>query len=110
LLRHRPDGADIDAVIDRRVILQTHHHKLDHRALPALLLPRKGRLGLPDFEKVFCSDLAPEPDIYARRGIDRAQGCLILVRPDQYVSEVLPLDDHAALAGFFDTVLNEARA
>ncbi len=110
LLRHRPDGADIDAVIDLRVILQTHHHKLDHRALPALLLPRKGRLGLPDFEKVFCSDLAPEPDIYTRRGIDKAQGCLILVRPDQYVSEVLPLDDHAALAGFFDTVLNEAPA
>lgn len=110
LLRHKPDGADIDAVIDLRVILQAHHHVLDHRALPALLLPRKGRFGLPDFEKVFCSDLSPEPDIYTRRGIDRAQGSLILVRPDQYVSEVLPLDDHAALAGFFDTVLNEAPA
>ena len=36
------------------------------------------------------------------RGIDRDRGCMVVVRPDQYVADVLPLDAHAELAHFFD--------
>jgi phenol 2-monooxygenase len=36
------------------------------------------------------------------RGIDRDKGCMVVVRPDQYVAHVLPLDGHAALAAYFD--------
>ena len=36
------------------------------------------------------------------RGIDRQQGCLVVVRPDQHVAQVLPLDAYAELAAFFD--------
>jgi len=31
-------------------------------------------------------------DIYGERGIDREQGCIVVVRPDQYVAHVLPLE------------------
>lgn len=68
--------------------------------MPALLLPRKGRYGLVDYEKVFC----PDPrvgDVFELRGIDRT-GCVVVVRPDQYVANVLPLDAHTALGRFFD--------
>ena len=109
VLRHTPEGADCDAVIDMRVVVQTHHHDLDHRALPEMLLPRKGPLALPDFEKVFCSDIGSAPDIYAQRGIDRETGCVILVRPDQYISGVFPLEAHDEIAGFFDTILTQVR-
>ncbi len=36
------------------------------------------------------------------RGIDREQGCMVIVRPDQYVAHVLPLDGQAELSAFFD--------
>src|SRR3954469_10677457 len=35
------------------------------------------------------------------RGIARTQGALVVVRPDQYVAHVLPLDAHGELAAFF---------
>ncbi len=72
--------------------------------MPALLLPRKGRYGLIDYEKVFCSD--PDAgDIFDMRGVSRATGCAVIVRPDQYVAHVLPLDAHAELAAFFDAFM-----
>lgn len=101
LHRYTKPGDDIDAVIDLRAILQQPHRDVAVETLPSLLLPRKGRLGLIDYEKVFCPDLRSGQDIFDLRGIDREQGCLVIVRPDQYVANVLPLVDHAALATFF---------
>jgi 2-polyprenyl-6-methoxyphenol hydroxylase-like FAD-dependent oxidoreductase len=97
-----PQGADIDSVIDVRAIFQQGHRELALEAMPAFLLPRKGRYGLRDYEKMFCPDLKGGQDIFAMRGIDRSKGCMVVVRPDQYVAHVLPLDAHAELAAFFD--------
>ena len=44
-------------------------------------------------------------NIFDMRGIDRDTGCLIVVRPDQYVAHVLPLDAYDELAAFFDGFL-----
>ena len=98
---YTPPGQDIDSVFDLRAIFQQAHHELAIESMPALLLPRKGRYGLRDYEKVFCADPKSEPDIFDLRGIDRTQGCLVLVRPDQYIAHVLPLNAHRELAGFF---------
>jgi hypothetical protein len=43
--------------------------------------------------------------IYAMRGIDRASGCLVVVRPDQYVANVLPLDALDEATSFFSAFL-----
>lgn len=94
-------GEDIDAVIDLRAVFQQHFRDLDLAAMPPLLRPGKGRYGLCDYEKVFCADLKIGEDIFTMRGIDRARGCMVVVRPDQHVAHLLPLDDHAALAAFF---------
>lgn len=96
---------DIDAVIDLRGVFQQHFRELDLAAMPVLLRPGKGRYGLCDYEKVFCADLKSGDDIFAMRGIDRARGCMVVVRPDQHVAHILPLDDHAGLAAFFEGVL-----
>ena len=95
-------GEDIDSVIDVRAVFQQGHRDLDIGAMPALLLPRKGRYGLCDYEKMFCPDLKSGQDIFAMRGIDREKGCMVVVRPDQYVAHVLPLDAYAELAAYFD--------
>ena len=42
------------------------------------------------------------------RGIDREQGCMIVVRPDQYTANILPLDGYQELADFFAGFLLDA--
>ena len=69
--------------------------------MPELLFPPKGRYGLRDYEKAFYALEDEDKNIYAMRGIDRKQGCLVVVRPDQYIAHILPLHDTAALAAFF---------
>ncbi len=100
--RFTPAGSDVDSVIDLRAVFQQPHRDLALQAMPPLLLPRKGRYGLIDYEKMFCPDLKSGRDIFDLRGIDRRQGCVIVVRPDQYVAHVLPLDAHDELAAFFE--------
>jgi len=106
--KYTPAGADTDAVIDVRAVFQQGHRALALEAMPAFLLPRKGRYGLIDYEKIFCPDLKSGQDVFDMRGIDRRRGCVVIVRPDQYVAHVLPLDAHAELAGFFDGFMVEA--
>lgn len=100
--KHTRRGEDIDAVIDVRAVFQQAHRELAIEAMPALLLPRKGRYGLHDYEKMFCADIKGGDDIFAMRGIDREAGCVVVVRPDQYVAHVLPLDGYKEIASFFD--------
>ena len=100
--RHTPAGSDIDSAIDVRAIFQQSHRDLAIEAMPTLLLPRKGRLGLRDYEKMFCPDLKNRADIFDLRGVDRTRGCMVVVRPDQYVAHVLPLDAYSELGSFFD--------
>ena len=99
--RYTPTGADIDSVIDVRAVFQQGHRELAIEAMPAFLLPRKGRYGLRDYEKMYCPDLKSRHDIFDTRCIDRNRGCMVVVRPDQYVAHVLPLDAYAELAAFF---------
>ena len=105
IARHTPAGADPDAVFDVRAVFQQGHRELAVEDVPAFLFPRKGRLGLIDYEKAFCVDAGAEADIYARRGISREDGALVIVRPDQYVAHVLPLTAHQELKDFFAGIL-----
>ena len=93
---------DIDSVIDVRAVFQQAYRELAIEAMPALLLPKKGRYGLRDYEKMFCPDIKSGQDIFAMRGIDRQAGCLVVVRPDQYVAQVLPIDAYEELASYFN--------
>lgn len=102
-LRFNRAGEDIDAQIDLRAVFQQGFREMDFNALPPLLRPTTGKLGMVDYEKAFCAD--PRADIYAMRRIDRTRGALVVVRPDQYVADVLPLDATDRLAAFFGRFL-----
>ncbi len=102
---HTPRGDDIDAVIDLRAVFQQGHRALSLGGMPPLLLPAKGRYSLHDYEKILCPDLKSGADIFGMRGIDRDRGALVVVRPDQHVAHVLPLDAREALAAYFAGVL-----
>ncbi|MGA1168125.1 MAG: 3-hydroxybenzoate 4-monooxygenase, partial [Burkholderiaceae bacterium] len=107
---HTPPGADPDAVIDWRAIFQQPHREVDIRTMVDALLPAKGIYGLRDYEKVFCADPRPHADVFNLRGIDREHGCIVVVRPDQYVAAVLPLNAYQALTQLFAQVLRPVAA
>ena len=105
VVKHRRPGEDVDAVIDLRAVFQQTFDQLAYENMPSLLKPKTGKLGLQDHEKIFCVDHKGAGDIFAMRGINREQGCMIVVRPDQYVAHVLPLDGFAELTAFFAGIL-----
>lgn len=104
--RFTPAEADPDAVIDVRAVFQQRHRDLTITEMPPILLPRKGRFGLVDYEKMFCPDPGTA-DVFDLRGVNRDTGCMVIVRPDQYIAQLLPLDKHQALTDFFAGILYE---
>src|SRR5918998_1581824 len=105
--RFTPAGADPDSVIDVRAVFQQGRRDLAVDEMPSALLPKKGKFGLADYEKMFCVD-PKAGDIFDLRGVNRETGCMVVVRPDQHVSHVLPLHGHEALADFFARILIDA--
>ncbi|HEX9041518.1 MAG TPA: FAD-dependent monooxygenase [Trebonia sp.] len=107
VMRFTPAGADLDSVIDVHGVFRCGHHDLDPAVLPPMLLPRSGPLGLQDWEKAWATD--PRHDIFAERQID-GRGAIVIVRPDQYVANVVPLTARAELTAFFAGFLVDQRA
>ncbi len=105
ITRFTPPGADPDSVLDVRAVLQQGHRDVTVEDVPPVLLPRKGPFELVDHEKVFCPD--PASDIFDLRGLAREHGALVVVRPDQYVATVLPLDALHELVDFLRGALVE---
>jgi len=102
--RYTPESNDIDSVIDVRAILRQEHRSVALKNLHPFLLPRKGQFGLTDYEKVFCPHVTGKPNIFDLREIDQ-NGCMIVVRPDQYIASIFKLDAYNELLGFFDQFL-----
>ncbi len=109
--RYTPAAADLDAVFDAKLIVPQGYDEVDISRVPAVFRPRSGPLALRDGEKVFAA--APtrwtESDIFDERGLSRA-GVVVVVRPDQYVAHIAPLDATESVAAFFDEWLLPARA
>ena len=97
-----PAGLDRDAWFDVKVIYQQDHTGIDINAVPAVFKPEVGPFQLTDLAKVYGAD--PAADIFEARGISR-DGAVVVVRPDQYVANVLPLTATAELADFFAPLL-----
>ncbi|KAK5113372.1 hypothetical protein LTR62_003472 [Meristemomyces frigidus] len=101
LAEYTPAGADIDSVIDVRAVLQQRRTTVNISSLPPLLLPSKGIYGIQDYEKVFTDEASygfGHGEIFKSRGLS-AEGCVVVVRPDQFVSAVLPLGGEKAQEG-----------
>ena len=64
------------------------------------LRPRIGRYALEDSERVFCAPLKSGRDIYEKRGIDREQGAIVLIRPDHHIAFIGAMPDKEELFDF----------
>ncbi|RII42510.1 3-hydroxybenzoate 4-monooxygenase [Galactobacter valiniphilus] len=90
---------------DAKVIYQQRHLEFELRDAPEAFRPTYGAFDLMQYENVFGT--APEGDIFEARGISR-DGAIVVVRPDQYVAQVLPLSATDELAAFFEGVMPHA--
>lgn len=98
IVKYTSEDADIDSVFDVYGVFQ--QQDLSMEGLPDFLWPAKGKFGLRDYEKVFHAEEGN--DIFEQRGIDRSRGCIVVVRPDQHIANILPLTARAELSEFFD--------
>ena len=87
-----------EGIVDLKAVYQQRHVDVDLATVPELFLPRVGPFQLVDYENVFAAD--PDEDIFELRGLERG-GCVVVVRPDQYVGAVLPLEATDELGAFF---------
>jgi phenol 2-monooxygenase len=104
LRRATPEGEKPDAVIE---VLTVHAAKRADtellRDFPEVLHPFDKRLGW-DYGKVYVDEESYHEgfgDAYGNYGIDRTRGCVVAVRPDQYVGWVGELEDFDGLEAYF---------
>jgi len=104
--RYTPRDGDVDAVFDVKAIYQQRHDEFEFTDAPALFRPQTGPFGLIDWEKVYSA--APtvwcQDDIFEVRELSR-DGVVVVVRPDQYVAAILPLDAADRFSEFFEGAL-----
>jgi len=96
--KYTREGTDIDSVFDVYAVFQQQDLSIED--MPDFLWPAKGKYGLRDYEKVFHAEVGN--DVFELRNIDRASGCMVVVRPDQHIANILPLTAHTELTAFFD--------
>ena len=97
-------GLDPDQLLDLRIIYPENFRELEYSDMHSVLKPRKGKYGLVDYEKVLCAQKGINSNIFDLREVNRTKGAMVLVRPDQYVSTVLPLDAATELFGILEDV------
>lgn len=102
IVKFTPVGAAVDSIFDVKVIFQQEYTSFNHQDAPKVFRPNNGKYGLMDYEKVYT--VLDDNDIFQQREISK-DGAIVIVRPDQYVGQVLALDSFAELAQFFDGVL-----
>ncbi|GAA2845483.1 phenol 2-monooxygenase [Leucobacter komagatae] len=95
--RFTPAGADLDSIFDVKAVLQQPHREVRLEQQSKLFLPASGPLGMTDYEKIYAANA--DEDIFELRDVSR-DGAVVVVRPDQYVAAVLPLDAPEALGEF----------
>ena len=100
--RFTPQGCDLDHTLDVHAIFPGDPHAVELGPVPEILLPHSGPLGLQDWEKISAVDAAH--DIFDNRSISR-EGAIVIVRPDQYVANVLPLHARDEITDFFAGIL-----
>lgn len=103
LQRYKPTGARYDSVIEVLTVHAGPRNAVDIFDFPEVFRPYDEIDGW-DYEKIFVDDLSYHEghgQLYETFGIDPNKGCLVVLRPDQYVSYVGPLEDYDAVDRFF---------
>lgn len=94
-------------LFDTKLIHQQQYTDFDMSDVPATFKPKTGRFELTDMENAF--GVLQDQDIFEERSISR-DGVVVVVRPDQYVAGVFPLDETQDLEAFLNGVFPRVRS
>ncbi|KAF5696015.1 phenol 2-monooxygenase [Fusarium mundagurra] len=103
LKRFTPSSARYDSVIEVLTVHAANRQDHDIFDFPEVLHPYHEVDGW-DYNKIFVDDESYHEghgNLYETFGIKSDEGCVVILRPDQYVSYVGELDAYDALDGFF---------
>ncbi|WYZ40920.1 hypothetical protein EsH8_IV_001261 [Colletotrichum jinshuiense] len=99
---------DANGFLNSILILKSDRRSLDSAKIPGLFTPHSGKWGMKCLQNVFIDDEsyhAGHGQAYVKYGVDPEVGAMVLVRPDQYVSQVYALDNTEAMIAFFKPFL-----
>ncbi|KAA1128931.1 hypothetical protein PGTUg99_006310 [Puccinia graminis f. sp. tritici] len=108
IIKYTPKDANLDSVFNFLTILASPRVQLECEDFHDILRPKLGKTGFQTYKKIFSDDESyhrGHGKIYENYGIDPKVGCMVVVRPDQYVSLVTEIEDHNGLASFFDSFM-----
>ncbi|KAF7542455.1 hypothetical protein G7Z17_g11557 [Cylindrodendrum hubeiense] len=103
-----PIGQDADAIIQSLLVLASKRTEVEQEQIPEVFTPIAGKWRSRCLQKVFVDDESYNSGhghAYKAYGIDAKQGCLAIVRPDQYVAMVASLGDFDRVSEFFNRFL-----
>ncbi|POW05903.1 hypothetical protein PSHT_10597 [Puccinia striiformis] len=106
--KYTPKDANLDSVFNFLTILASPRVQMECEDFHQILRPKLGKNGFQTYKKIFSDDESyhrGHGKIYENYGIDPKVGCMVVVRPDQYVSMVTEISDHMGLASFFDSFM-----
>ncbi|GMK58555.1 hypothetical protein CspeluHIS016_0505870 [Cutaneotrichosporon spelunceum] len=87
---------------DTKIIYQQLHTEFELLDSPEVFHQPYGKFNVMQYDRVF--GVHPKSDIFEERGLSR-DGVVIVVRPDQYVAQVLPLTATKELGEYFAGVM-----
>ena len=102
--KYTPANTDIDSFIEPIIVLSGKHTALEQEQLPDYFWPMTGKWRMRDLHKVYVDDESYNSGhghAYEKYGIDPAKGAVVIVRPDQYISMVVGVDQHKKIGNFF---------
>lgn len=99
------EAADIDSFIEPLVVLSGQRVEIEQEQIPEYFWPATGKWRTRDLHKIFIDDASYNSGhghAYRTYGVDPERGAIVIVRPDQYVSKIVPFEDMENIGKFFD--------
>ncbi|GIJ92089.1 hypothetical protein Asppvi_011064 [Aspergillus pseudoviridinutans] len=111
----RPKGGDIDSLIEPILVGHGKRHAVELDQIPECFYPVTGKhqikgrspkliKKLHNLHKIYYDDESYNKGhghCYEHLGISPEKGAIVIVRPDQYVSALMSLDDYTQIGKFF---------
>ena len=108
LHKYTPSQQPIDSLIEVLTIHSSPRTEVDIFDFPDIFHPYHEDLGW-DYSKIFVDDVAYHEEdcgvAYAKYGISREEGCLVVCRPDQHVGYIGALEDVGDVQRYFEGIL-----
>jgi len=105
-------GEDVDGVIEVLTVISSERAAINLTEYPDISWPACGKYGYRKYNTVFTDEVSYHEGgghAYKGYGVDSdGPGAVILIRPDQYVADILPFETCVSqLAEFFSLFMRE---